>query len=457
MSVLVNKHSRIVVQGITGSEGTFHTSQMLDYGTNVVAGVTPGKAGLQYTGKGEDLFHRPVPVFNTVADAVAATSADVSIIFVPAPMAADAILEAIAAHIPLIICITEGIPVRDMITVKAALDNSSSRLIGPNCPGIITPGECKIGIMPGFIHAAGAVGLVSRSGTLTYEAVKQLTDVGLGQSTCIGIGGDPIIGTQFIDAIKLFNADPDTKAIIMIGEIGGSAEEEAAVYVKQNVKKPVIGFIAGRTAPPGRRMGHAGAIISGGKGTAAEKVAAMRDAGIHVVDSPAHIGLTVAQALGLTGAATVATKRSRRQKGSDNARATESTTSVPTTEVEASPAPAPAKKPKGRPVGSKNKAKADKPAKTSKKTGRPASSKNKAKAEVAAAVEGVEASPAPAPAKKPKGRPVGSKNKAKADKPSKTSKKTGRPASSKNKSKINNAVETTPAATPDVAVETTQE
>jgi len=298
MSVLVNKSSKVVVQGITGSEGTFHTSQMLQYGTNVVAGVTPGKAGMQYTGKGDDQFTRPVPVFDTVSSAVAATGANVSIIFVPAAVAADAILEAIEAQIPLIVCITEGIPVRDMVTVKAALETSQSRLIGPNCPGVITPGECKLGIMPGFIHNPGTIGVVSRSGTLTYEAVKQLTDAGLGQSTCIGIGGDPIIGTRFTDALALFNEDPGTEAVIMIGEIGGTAEEEAAEFVKNTMKKPVIGFIAGRTAPPGRRMGHAGAIISGGKGTADEKVKAMRSAGIHVVDSPADLGATVLKALG---------------------------------------------------------------------------------------------------------------------------------------------------------------
>ena len=297
MSVLVNKNTKVIVQGITGSEGTFHTSQMLAYGTNVVAGVTPGKNGLMYSGKNEDLFNRPVPVFNTVIDAVNATGANASIIFVPASMAADAAIEAIEAGIPLIVCITEGIPVRDMIRVNTALSQSNSRMIGPNCPGIITPDECKLGIMPGFIHKKGTVGVVSRSGTLTYEAVKQLTDVGLGQTTCIGIGGDPIIGTRFIDAIKLFNEDPETEAIIMIGEIGGTAEEEAAEYIAANVKKPVIGFIAGRTAPPGRRMGHAGAIISGGKGTASAKVDAMRAAGVIVSDSPADIGKLVAKAL----------------------------------------------------------------------------------------------------------------------------------------------------------------
>lgn len=293
MSVLVNKNSKIIVQGITGSEGTFHSSQMLQYGSNVVGGVTPGKGGTLYSGKGEDTFTKPVPVFNTVSDAKVATGCDVSIIFVPAAMAADAILESISAGIDVIVCITEGIPIKDMIPVKAALEASSSRLIGPNCPGIITPGECKIGIMPGFIFTKGPIGLVSRSGTLTYEAVRQLSDVGLGQTTCIGIGGDPIIGTRFIDAIKLFNEDPATKAIVMIGEIGGNAEEEAAEYIKKHVKKPVVGFIAGQTAPPGRRMGHAGAIISGGKGTAADKMATMRECGITVVDSPASIGITM--------------------------------------------------------------------------------------------------------------------------------------------------------------------
>lgn len=303
MSVLVNKDSKVLVQGITGGEGTFHTSQMLQYGTDVVGGVTPGKGGSTYSGKGDDMFTRPLPVFNTVRDAVEATQANVSIIFVPAPMAADAILEAIDAGIGVIICITEGVPVNDMITVKARLDQSNAVLIGPNCPGIITPGEAKIGIMPGFIFSKGPIGLVSRSGTLTYEAVKQLTDVGLGQTTCIGIGGDPIIGTKFIDAIKLFNEDPETEAIVMIGEIGGSAEEEAAEYIKANVKKPVVGFIAGQTAPPGRRMGHAGAIISGGKGTAADKMATMTACGIHVVESPATIGITMKQVLEAAGAA----------------------------------------------------------------------------------------------------------------------------------------------------------
>jgi len=297
MSVLVNKNTKLIVQGITGSEGTFHTSQMLEYGTNVVGGVTPGKGGLEYSGNDKDKFNKPVTVFNTVRDAKQIANANASIIFVPPPFAADAILESIDAGIELIICITEGIPVRDMIKVKSALEVSNSRLIGPNCPGVITPGEAKIGIMPGFIHKRGRVGVVSRSGTLTYEAVKQLTDEGLGQTTCIGIGGDPIIGTQFLDAIKLFNDDDETECIMMIGEIGGTAEEEAASFIKANVKKPVVGFIAGRTAPPGRRMGHAGAIVSGGKGTAESKIEAMVDAGIYVCETPGTLGVTAKRAL----------------------------------------------------------------------------------------------------------------------------------------------------------------
>ncbi len=297
MSILVNKKTRLVVQGITGGEGTFHTKQMIDYGTNVVAGVTPGKGGTTYHGNEKDQFSRSVPVFNTVVEAVEKTKADTSVIFVPAAYAAEAIMEAADSGIKLVVTITEGIPVADMVKVYAYLQKRDVRLIGPNCPGIITPGECKIGIMPGFIHLAGRVGLISRSGTLTYEAVKQLTDRGIGQSTCIGIGGDPIIGTRFLDAVKLFNKDKNTDAIIMIGEIGGSAEEEAAEYIKQFVKKPVVGFIAGQTAPPGRRMGHAGAIISGGKGTAVEKMNAMKKAGIHVVESPALIGETMARVL----------------------------------------------------------------------------------------------------------------------------------------------------------------
>jgi succinyl-CoA synthetase alpha subunit len=294
MSILVNKKSRVAVQGITGSEGTFHTNQMIEYGTNVVAGVTPGKGGT--------MFNKSIPVFNTVRDAVTETRADVSVIFVPASFAADAIIEAADAGIRVIVCISEGIPVKDMIKVYEYIKNKNNdghpvRYIGPNCPGIITPGECKIGIMPGFIHKKGNVGVISRSGTLTYEAVDQLTKLGIGQSTCIGIGGDPIIGTQFLDAIKLFNEDEDTKAIMMIGEIGGNAEETAAYYIKKNVKKPVIGFIAGKTAPPGRRMGHAGAIIAGGKGTAAEKLSVMKECGIITVNSPADIGITVKEVL----------------------------------------------------------------------------------------------------------------------------------------------------------------
>jgi succinyl-CoA synthetase alpha subunit len=297
MSILVNKSTRLVVQGITGGEGTFHAKQMLDYGTNVVAGVTPGKGGLAYKGTEKDPFSREVPVFNTVADAVARTKANTSVIFVPAAFAADAIIEAADAGIALIVCITEGVPTRDMLMAYDHVIRCGTRLIGPNCPGIISPGMCKVGIMPGFIHKKGGVGVVSRSGTLTYEAVWQLTERGIGQSTCIGIGGDPVIGTRFIDALKLFNDDPDTTGVIMIGEIGGTAEEEAAAYVKRSMKKPVVGFIAGRTAPPGRRMGHAGAIISGGKGTAQEKMDAMRKAGILVVESPALLGETMQKAL----------------------------------------------------------------------------------------------------------------------------------------------------------------
>jgi succinyl-CoA synthetase alpha subunit len=288
MSILVDRKTRVIVQGLTGREGSFHSQQMLDYGTKIVAGVTPGKGGTKHLG---------VPVFDTVAEAARKTNANAAIAFVPPPFAADAILEAVDAGLPLVICIAEGIPVLDMVRVAAALKNSKTRLIGPNCPGIISPGACKLGIMPGSIHKRGYVGVVSRSGTLTYEAVGQLSKLGIGQSTCIGIGGDPIIGTSFLDAIKLFNDDSNTHAIVMIGEIGGDAEEIAAAYIKKHVRKPVVGFIAGQTAPPGRRMGHAGAIISGGKGTAKEKYAALRAAGIHTVQSPAEIGETMARVL----------------------------------------------------------------------------------------------------------------------------------------------------------------
>lgn len=288
MSVLVDKSTRLVVQGITGKEGTFHTKQMVEYGTNVVGGVTPGKGGTTHEG---------VPVFNTVADAVKEAGANASVIYVPPTFAADAIMEAADAGILVIVCITEGIPTLDMVKVKEYLSDKQTRLIGPNCPGIISPGKCKIGIMPGHIHREGSIGVVSRSGTLTYEAVGQLTALGLGQSSAIGIGGDPIVGTTHVDALRLFQADPETEGIVMIGEIGGSAEEEAAAFAKENVTKPIVAFIAGQTAPPGRRMGHAGAIIAGGKGTAAEKMKALGDAGIHVVKSPADIGTAMKEAI----------------------------------------------------------------------------------------------------------------------------------------------------------------
>jgi succinyl-CoA synthetase alpha subunit len=289
LSILVDEHTRVVVQGITGREGTFHTQQMKAYGTRIVAGVTPGKGGT---------VHEGVPVFNTVEEAVRETGADTSVIYVPAAFAADAIMEAADAGIGLIVCITEGIPALDMVRVMAFLRDRPARLIGPNCPGVISPGKCKVGIMPGHIHRPGSIGVVSRSGTLTYEAVWQLTQRGLGQSTCVGIGGDPIVGTSFVDVLRLFEQDEQTEAVVLIGEIGGTAEEEAAAFVRAHMKKPVIGFVAGQTAPPGRRMGHAGAIISGGQGTAAEKMRAMEEAGIYVVRSPAEIGATVARVLG---------------------------------------------------------------------------------------------------------------------------------------------------------------
>ncbi len=288
MSILVDRGTRVLTQGMTGHTGLFHTQQALEYGTQVVAGVTPGKGGTAELG---------LPIFDTVAQAVAQTGANASVIYVPPPYAADAILEAAGAGLALVVCITEGIPVVDMLRVKRALQGTATRLVGPNCPGVITPGECKIGIMPGYIHRPGRVGVLSRSGTLTYEAVWQLTCLGLGQSTCVGIGGDPVNGTSFLDVLKAFQADPGTDAVVMIGEIGGAAEEEAAAWIKAHMTKPVVGFIAGTTAPPGKRMGHAGAIISGGSGTAAEKIAALRAAGVTLADTPSGIGAAMAKAL----------------------------------------------------------------------------------------------------------------------------------------------------------------
>ncbi len=289
MSILVNSDTRIVVQGMTGREGTFHTKQCVEYGSNVVAGVTPGKGGHDMDG---------IPVFNTVAKAVQETKANAALIFVPPAFCGDAILEAAESGVDLVVCITEGLPTMDMVKAKDAIRYSEVRLVGPNCPGVITPGQCKMGIMPGFIHKTGDVGVISRSGTLTYEAVAQLTELGIGQSTCIGIGGDPVIGSNFIDLLRLFNGDPDTSAVVMIGEIGGSAEEEAAVFIRDEMNKPVVSFIAGQTAPPGKRMGHAGAIIAGGKGTAVEKIKALEDAGATVCRSPADIGAEIAKVLG---------------------------------------------------------------------------------------------------------------------------------------------------------------
>ena len=290
MSILVNKDTKVITQGITGATGQLHTRACREYGTQMVAGVTPGRGGTDFEG---------IPIFDTVEQSVNATGANASVIYVPPPFAADAIMEAVDAGVPLVICITEGIPVLDMVRVKRYLNGKNSRLIGPNCPGVITPGECKIGIMPGYIHKPGTIGVVSRSGTLTYEAVHQLTQLGIGQSTCVGIGGDPVNGTGFIDVLRMFQDDPKTEGVVLIGEIGGSAEEDAAAFIKAHMNKPVAAFIAGQTAPKGKRMGHAGAIIAGGKGTAVEKIQAFQDAGVHIIPSPAEMGATMAKALGI--------------------------------------------------------------------------------------------------------------------------------------------------------------
>jgi succinyl-CoA synthetase alpha subunit len=290
VSILVNKNTKVVTQGITGATGQLHTRACKEYGTQMVAGVTPGRGGTDFEG---------IPIFDTVQQAVDATGANASVIYVPPPFAADAIMEAVDAGVPLVICITEGIPVLDMVRVKRYMQGKPSRLIGPNCPGVITPGECKIGIMPGYIHKPGNIGVVSRSGTLTYEAVHQLTQLGIGQSTCVGIGGDPVNGTSFVDVLRMFQDDPQTTGVVMIGEIGGSAEEEAAAFIKAHVTKPVAAFIGGQTAPKGKRMGHAGAIIAGGSGTAAEKIKALTDAGAHLIPSPAEMGITLAKAMGI--------------------------------------------------------------------------------------------------------------------------------------------------------------
>jgi succinyl-CoA synthetase alpha subunit len=290
MSILVNKDTKVITQGITGATGQLHTRACREYGTQMVAGVTPGRGGTDFEG---------IPIFDTVEQAVNATSANASVIYVPPPFAADAIMEAVEAGVPLVICITEGIPVLDMVRVKRYLNGKNSRLIGPNCPGVITPSECKIGIMPGYIHKPGNIGVVSRSGTLTYEAVHQLTQLGIGQSTCIGIGGDPVNGTSFVEVLRMFQDDPHTEGVVMIGEIGGSAEEEAAAFIKAHVTKPVAAFIGGQTAPKGKRMGHAGAIIAGGRGTAAEKIQALKEADVHIIPSPAEMGTTLAKAMGI--------------------------------------------------------------------------------------------------------------------------------------------------------------